>query len=60
MKYLYIALFAIIYLTVSTMDYNDQVSYYASNDQQGYEQAFIVPCDTDTDCMLKNPHIKED
>jgi len=64
MKYLYIALFTVIYLTVSTIDYNDQAAYYASNDTQGYEQAFwhegqlVVPCHTDSECESLNPHIR--
>ena len=65
MKYLYITAFVLAYLITSTMDYEDQVAYYASHDQQGYKQAFynqgndlVTPCHTDSECESLNPHIK--
>jgi len=65
MKTLYLIGIVALFLLASSMDYQDHV-HYASDDTQGYELAFyhagnwVIPCDTDTDCQEKNPHIKED
>ena len=47
---LYILAILSLYGFASNEDYNDQLVY---------EQARIVTCDTDYDCMIKNPNVEE-
>jgi hypothetical protein len=47
--YIYLAIIFILYGFASNEDYKDQVLT---------EQSRIVDCDTDYDCMLKNPNIE--
>jgi len=44
----YLAIIFGLYLVAGTMDYQDQIN-----------SAQIVDCDTDYDCMIKNPQIEE-
>ena len=59
------ALIVAIFLIVGTMDYHDQGVMHVSEAQFAADYIdfinaeSIVPCDDDTDCMLKNPHIGE-